>query len=170
MKRAANVLAELGIRERDRVAIYLPMIPEAMISMLACVPPTGERFDRLEDQLAIITGLWSTPIGERFSYSGTHYSIDDSPRCPSRCSDRVRRSSWAGSVPSARRSSRRGYADEFNVAFAPPDAYPEIVGRVAAACEAIGRDPASLPTSIANTVLCGADDAEVAPARRGHRA
>jgi alkanesulfonate monooxygenase SsuD/methylene tetrahydromethanopterin reductase-like flavin-dependent oxidoreductase (luciferase family) len=32
---------------------------------------------------------------------------------------------------------------------------------VRAACEAIGRDPATLPTSIANTVVCGVDDAEV---------
>ena len=35
VKRAANVLTELGIGERDRVAIYLPMIPEAVVSMLA---------------------------------------------------------------------------------------------------------------------------------------
>lgn len=36
VKRAANVLTELGIGEHDRVAIYLPMIPEAIVSMLAC--------------------------------------------------------------------------------------------------------------------------------------
>jgi acetyl-CoA synthetase len=34
--RAANALTELGVRAGDRVAIYLPMIPEAVISMLAC--------------------------------------------------------------------------------------------------------------------------------------
>ncbi|MGY1717910.1 acetate--CoA ligase [Blastococcus sp. SYSU DS0552] len=34
--RAANALTELGVRAGDRVAIYLPMIPEAIISMLAC--------------------------------------------------------------------------------------------------------------------------------------
>src|SRR5215468_5493078 len=31
-------------------------------------PPTGERFARLEEQLAVITGLWETPAGERFSF------------------------------------------------------------------------------------------------------
>ncbi|MGW4927989.1 acetate--CoA ligase [Agromyces sp. NPDC004153] len=36
VKRAANVLTELGIGEHDRVAIYLPMIPEAVVAMLAC--------------------------------------------------------------------------------------------------------------------------------------
>jgi acetyl-CoA synthetase len=34
--RAANALAELGVRAGDRVAIYLPMIPETVVAMLAC--------------------------------------------------------------------------------------------------------------------------------------
>ncbi|WP_332643397.1 acetate--CoA ligase [Aeromicrobium sp.] len=34
--RAANAIEELGIVAGDRVAIYLPMIPEAVIAMLAC--------------------------------------------------------------------------------------------------------------------------------------
>ena len=34
--RAANAMAELGVSDGDRVAIYLPMIPEAVIAMLAC--------------------------------------------------------------------------------------------------------------------------------------
>ncbi|WP_312719760.1 acetate--CoA ligase [Mobilicoccus sp.] len=33
---AANALTELGVGKGDRVAIYLPMIPEAVVSMLAC--------------------------------------------------------------------------------------------------------------------------------------
>ena len=36
VSRAANALTELGVQAGDRVAIYLPMIPEAAISMLAC--------------------------------------------------------------------------------------------------------------------------------------
>ena len=39
-------------------------------------PDLGERFDRLEEQLEIITGLWSTPLGERFSFAGEHYRVD----------------------------------------------------------------------------------------------
>ena len=34
--RAANALSELGVRAGDKVAIYLPMIPEAVVAMLAC--------------------------------------------------------------------------------------------------------------------------------------
>ena len=36
VSRFANVLKKLGIRKGDRVAIYLPLIPEAAIAMLAC--------------------------------------------------------------------------------------------------------------------------------------
>ncbi len=36
VNKAANVLKELGIRKGDRVGIYLPMIPEAIVAMLAC--------------------------------------------------------------------------------------------------------------------------------------
>src|ERR1700758_2431124 len=45
-------------------------------------PPVKERFDRLEEQLAIITGLWETPDGQRFSYAGAHYQVTDSPALP----------------------------------------------------------------------------------------
>lgn len=42
-------------------------------------PALGERFDRLEEQLEIITGMWSTPVGETFNHAGTYYPVTDSP-------------------------------------------------------------------------------------------
>ena len=45
-----------------------------------------ERFERLEEQLAIITGLWGAPDGATFTLEGSHYRLVDSPPCPSRCS------------------------------------------------------------------------------------
>ncbi len=36
VKKAANALLELGVKSGDRVAIYMPMIPEAAVAMLAC--------------------------------------------------------------------------------------------------------------------------------------
>ena len=45
-------------------------------------PPLGERFDRLAEQLEIVTGLWGTPPGERYSFAGTHYTVVDSPALP----------------------------------------------------------------------------------------
>jgi F420-dependent oxidoreductase-like protein len=139
-----------GWNDREHAAYGIPF------------PPTGERFDQLEDQLAIITGLWSTPVGEHFSYSGRQFSIDDSPALPKPVQHPGPPIVMGGfGVKRTPRLAAR-YASEFNVAFAQPHDYPEIVGRVAAACEELGRDPASLPTSIANTVVCGADEAEVA--------
>ena len=41
-------------------------------------PSLGERLDRLEEQLAILTGLWDTKPGERFSFDGKHYQLTDS--------------------------------------------------------------------------------------------
>src|SRR5207244_1747362 len=45
-------------------------------------PPLGERFDRLQEQLAIITGLWTTPVGTLFSFAGKCYQVTDSPGLP----------------------------------------------------------------------------------------
>src|ERR1700712_4301427 len=33
-------------------------------------PPLGERFERLTEQLEILTGMWATPVGEKFDYTG----------------------------------------------------------------------------------------------------
>src|ERR1700722_8299331 len=45
-------------------------------------PALGERFERYEEQLAIITGLWGVPDGEKFQFSGKHYTVTDSPGLP----------------------------------------------------------------------------------------
>src|SRR5579871_1943038 len=37
-------------------------------------PDLGERFERYEEQLAIITGLWETPAGQTFSFAGKYYT------------------------------------------------------------------------------------------------
>ena len=36
MSRCAGGLSSLGVRKGDRVVIYMPMVPEAVIAMLAC--------------------------------------------------------------------------------------------------------------------------------------
>ena len=42
-------------------------------------PGVRERFDRLEEQLAIITGLWATPDGQSFTHRGAHYELEECP-------------------------------------------------------------------------------------------
>ena len=125
-------------------------------------PDLGERFERFEDQLAIITGLWTTPVGERFSFTGRHYEVVDSPALPKPVQQPHPPIVIGGSGPKRTPRLAARYANEFNVMFQPPEMVPDTVGRVRRACDAIGRDPATLGISVANTVVCGADDAEVA--------
>jgi len=51
--------------------------------------PDGERFERLEEELAILTGLWSAPDGVAFSFDGTITGWRTARPCPSRCSARA---------------------------------------------------------------------------------
>ncbi|HEY0716067.1 MAG TPA: LLM class F420-dependent oxidoreductase [Streptosporangiaceae bacterium] len=124
-------------------------------------PSLGERFDRLDEQLAIITGLWETPEGQTFSYSGTHYQLADSPALPKPVQRPRPPVILGGAGP--RRTPRLAarYADEFNMAFRDLAETEAGYGRVRQACTAAGRDPASMRFSAAQTVVCGRDDAEV---------
>ncbi len=125
-------------------------------------PPLGERFDRLEEQLAIITGLWETPEGETFSFAGTHYQLAEAPALP-KPAQRPRPPVILGGA-GPRRTPRLAarYADEFNLGFRPLSDTEPSFGRVRDACAEAGRDPASMRFSVAHTVVCGKDDAEVA--------
>lgn len=124
-------------------------------------PPTGERFDRLEEQLAIVTGLWTTPVGSRFNHDGKHYQLVDSPALPKPVQQPRPPIVVGGHGP--RRTPRLAatYADEFNIPFSPTDFMTAQYGRVSQACEAIGRDPGTMVLSAAQVVCCGHDDAEV---------
>ena len=125
-------------------------------------PSLGERFDNLEEQTAIIHGLWNTPDGETFSYDGDVWQITDSPALP--------KPVQAGGPPivigggGATRTPRLAarYASEFNLPFAPLDRFTAQCDNVRRACETEGRDPDSLVYSIALVACVGADDAEVA--------
>ena len=121
-------------------------------------PPLGERFARLEEQLTIITGLWQTPVGERFSFAGTHYTLTDSPALPKPVqspSPPVIVGGW-GRKRTPALAAR--FADEFNLPFAPlADVRPQIDAAIAA-CEAAGRDPATMTWSAALVLCCGEDE------------
>jgi F420-dependent oxidoreductase-like protein len=124
-------------------------------------PPVAERFERLEEQLAIVDGLWRTPEGARFDFEGRHYRMKGNPALP-KPAQRPRPPIIVGGG-GARRTPRLAatYADEFNLAFRSlADTEAQFV-RVRAACEERGRDPSSLRLSAAQTVCCGADEAEV---------
>jgi F420-dependent oxidoreductase-like protein len=121
-------------------------------------PPLGERFDRLEEQLAVITGLWATEPGKTFSHNGAHYPINDSPA--------LAKPSQPGGVPiiigggGARRTPSLAvrYAAEFNAAFRPAAEVRGLFERVREMARDAGRDPSSLTYSAAQVVCLGNDD------------
>ena len=124
-------------------------------------PPLRERFDRLDEQLAIITGLWETPDGEKFSFNGTYYQVTDSPGLP-KPAQRPHPPVIVGGHGRRRTPALAArYADEFNVNFVSTERAAESYGLVRDACEATGRDPATMTFSVAQTVCCGKDEQEL---------
>jgi F420-dependent oxidoreductase-like protein len=123
-------------------------------------PPIGVRHRMLEEQLAIITGLWDTPVGETFRFEGTHYRVDASPALPKPRQQPRLPIIVGGKGPVRTPRLAATYADEFNVSFPSLEVFVEVTGRVRAACDARQRDPDSLVYSCALNVCCGADEAE----------
>ena len=125
-------------------------------------PSLGERFDRYEEQLAVVTGLWNTPPGETFGFDGKYYEVVDSPALP--------KPVQAGGIPvlvggkgktrTPRLAAR--YASEFNVPFSSAEDNARLFAGVRAACEEAGRDPSSLVYSSALVLCVGKDEAEIA--------
>ena len=119
-------------------------------------PPLGERFDRFEEQLQVVTGLWASE--GPFSFAGEHYVLTDSPALPKPVQRPVPVVVGGGG---AKRTPRLAatYATEFNMPFASVEATGEQFGRVREAAAQTGRD---LVLSAAQVLCCGRDDAEVA--------
>jgi F420-dependent oxidoreductase-like protein len=123
-------------------------------------PEVGERFDVFEEQLEVITGLWATPTGERFSHDGKHYRLVDSPALPKPVQQPVPIIVGGGGKQRTPRLAAR-YASEFNAAFASLDDAAARFERVRAACVEAGRDPSDITLSMALTAVVGGDDAQV---------
>ncbi|MCC5952761.1 MAG: LLM class F420-dependent oxidoreductase [Acidimicrobiia bacterium] len=125
-------------------------------------PPLRERFDRLEEQLEIIGGLWRTPAETQYSFAGDYYTVAASPARP--------KPAQPGGPPvivggyGTHRTPRLAalHAAEFNLPFPSIDVFTEQRNRVRAACDAVARDPDDLVYSVALVACCGEDDEQVA--------
>ncbi|MDF2665616.1 MAG: coenzyme F420-dependent N5,N10-methylene tetrahydromethanopterin reductase [Microbacterium sp.] len=124
------------------------------------IPFPAKRFDLLEEQLAIVTGLWATPDAETFTFDGAHYRLDAAPALPKPAQERVP-VIVGGGGPKRTPALAARYATEFNIGFVPEDVVTQKFDVVRAACEDLGRDPATLKMSVALPTIVGADDAEI---------
>jgi F420-dependent oxidoreductase-like protein len=143
--------AELGIGAawytREHAAFGLPF------------PSVGERFDRLEEQLAVITGLWRATADQGFSFDGRHYRVEDN-RTPPRVTQRPHPPIViGGGGPKRTPALAARYAAEFNAAYGGDP--KERFDRFGRACEAIGRDPADARLSAVLPVAIGSTQAEI---------
>ncbi|QKV92095.1 LLM class F420-dependent oxidoreductase [Streptomyces sp. NA02950] len=125
------------------------------------IPFPKEKFARLEEQLEIVTGLWETPVGETYSYDGTHYQLVDSPALPKPAQSRLPvLVGGHGATRTPRLAAR--FAAEFNMPFASVEDSVRQFGRVREAAEAAGRKGDDLVYSNALVACVGKDNTEVA--------
>ncbi|WUH90170.1 LLM class F420-dependent oxidoreductase [Streptomyces sp. NBC_00433] len=125
------------------------------------IPFPKEKIGRLAEQLAVITGLWATPVGKTFDFEGEFYQLKDSPALPKPAQAKV--PVLIGGMGAKRTPELAArYADEFNVPFASIEDSGRQIGRVQDAVRAAGRAADSMVYSNALVVCVGRDDAEVA--------
>jgi alkanesulfonate monooxygenase SsuD/methylene tetrahydromethanopterin reductase-like flavin-dependent oxidoreductase (luciferase family) len=122
---------------------------------------TGERFDRFEETLAVVTGLWETPDGETFDFSGTHFQVQGSPALPKPVQYPRPPVIIGGKGKRRTPALAARYADEFNVPFDSVATTRTLFARVREACEAAGRDADELVWSNALVLCVGTDEKEL---------
>jgi len=125
-------------------------------------PPFAERFDRLEEQLEIMTGLWSTAPGESFSYDGRHYALGPGPALPKPLQRPHPPVIVGGLGPRRTPALAARFAAEFNVPFADVETARKRFEGAREACRAVGREPGELICSHAVTVCCAENESGLA--------
>jgi F420-dependent oxidoreductase-like protein len=123
-------------------------------------PGVAERFDRFEEQLEILHGLWTTPEGSLFDYQGRYYQLE---KCPVvfRPVQQPHPPILIGGYGARRTPALAArFASEFNMPGATVQQAVEQFARVDEACRTAGREPGSLTRSVWLTVCIGRDEAE----------
>lgn len=124
-------------------------------------PDLGGRYDRFEEAVAIVHGLWTEPDG--WSRAGEHWQVRDArfaPR-PERAGRRHPNLILGGDGGPRLARLIAAYADEFNLVSASPEKARAAYERVDRACDAAGRDPAEVTRSAMTGVLIAETDAEL---------
>lgn len=130
-------------------------------------PSTPDRFDILEEQLAIITGIWGTPEGRTFDFSGAHYTVAGSPARPKPVQKGGPTVIVGGEGKRRTPELAARYADDFN-SFTSVEAAAVAFDRVRQACARLGRE--TIGFSATGTICCGRTEADAATRAERYRA
>jgi F420-dependent oxidoreductase-like protein len=125
-------------------------------------PDVTDRFDVFAEQLEIINGLWTTPLGETYDFAGKHYQLTDSPALPKPAQSPRPPIvlGGAGKTRSAALAAR--FADEYNVGFSSVADSNAVFDRVRAAVAAASRPPESMTYSVMQPVCVGSSEEQLA--------
>ncbi|MCE6996354.1 TIGR03560 family F420-dependent LLM class oxidoreductase [Saccharothrix sp. S26] len=125
------------------------------------IPFPEKRFGLLEEQLEIVTGLWNTPEGGTYDFTGEHYSLTGAV-APLKAGPDTRPKIIIGGTGGKKTPALAArYADEFNTAFVTPEVAAGLYETVRDRSEEAGRPRDALVLSIIQTLCCGKDDAQV---------
>jgi F420-dependent oxidoreductase-like protein len=124
-------------------------------------PPLAERFDRLEEALAILHGLWTEPDG--WSYEGRFWRVHDARLRPqTRFGERRHPHLTLGGSGGPRGLRLAAtYAYEYDLTSASPETARDVIDRLEQACATVGRDPATIGRSAMTGMIIGASQADV---------
>ena len=125
------------------------------------IPFPDNKHALLEEQLAIVTGLWGTPVGETFSFEGENYRLAESPALPKPVQPQIPLVIGGGGPKRTPRLAAT-YASDFNAGFLSVDDTLQKFQVVDEACRKFDRDPKTLTHSIAQVLCVGRDEAEIA--------
>lgn len=124
-------------------------------------PPLGVRFDRLEEAMEQIHGLWTTPEGSTFSHDGRFHSFAESPALP-KPAQRPHPPIIIGGRGAKRTPALAArYAADFNLPFTPIEEVIPAIERINKVCADRGRNPAEIVKSTTMVLCLGASDTEV---------
>lgn len=123
------------------------------------VPFPAKRFGMLTEQLEVITGLWNTEVGQKFSFSGNHYELTDSPALPKPVQSPLP-VIIGGGGPTRTPALAAKFGAEYNAGFPQLAELPQMYARVRGACADAGRDPDDLVYSTALATVVGSDESE----------
>jgi F420-dependent oxidoreductase-like protein len=129
-------------------------------------PETPVRMAMFAEQLEIVHRLWTEP---HVDFRGEHYVLENAPGLPKPVQQPHPPIIVGGGGGRGTAEPAARFADEYNTPFKSPEEFAKVRANVSAACERIGRDPATMRFSLMTGLPAGTVD-EIAARLREYEA